>query len=217
VCGWAVSIRRRVQLLLRRELLIVMPHVAAGVTSAIPAVEGLQPDGGLGALTPRTQDARLGPRGISVVRLRHSCVIRCSHIALRRSARVARSRSGRPVRRLNACCWGGLRGQSRSHVRQCQQRTTSPRQLPNAMTTVPAERQKRQRVGRKTTSPSFRDDSFRCCRTIGPRPLETKCGDSAFAFSRCTVNDSAYPGNHRSRGLAERSRVTERSSVSWSA
>ena len=153
MCGWAVSIRRRVQLLLRRELLIVMPHVAAGVTSAIPAVEGLQPDGGLGALTPGTQDARVGPRGITVVRSRHSCVLRCSHIPLRRSARVALRRSGRPVRRLNACCSGGLRGQSRAVA--------------------------------------FAHGS------------STACGDSAFAFSRCTVNDSAYPGDHRSRGLAQ--------------
>ena len=128
-----------------------MPYVAAGVTTAIPAVEGLQPDGGLGALTPRTKETRIGPPGIVVVvRLRHSWVPSwCSHIRLRRSARVVLRRSAPPVRRLNACCSCGLGGQSRSHVRQCQQRATSPRQMPSATTTVPAERQKTQRVGTK--------------------------------------------------------------------
>ena len=124
-----------------------MPHVAARVTTAIPAVGGLQPDGGLGALTPRTEGTRIGPRSITVVRLMHSCVPSCSHVRLRRSARVARRRSTGPVRRLNACCSFGLKGQARSHVRQCQQRVTAPCQMLTAATTVPPEWQKTHRRG----------------------------------------------------------------------
>jgi hypothetical protein len=101
---------RGVQRLLRRGL-HVMPHVAARVTTAIPAVEGLQPHGRLQALTLRTERTRLGLPTIAVVRLTHSYVPRCAHVRLRRSARVTRRRSRGPVRRLNACRSFALRGQ----------------------------------------------------------------------------------------------------------
>ena len=168
---WPFQSGEECRLLLWRDLLLVMPHVAAGVTTAIPAVEGLQSDDGLGALTLGTEGTRIGLPTITVVRLTHSYVPGCAHVRLRRSARVARRRSIGPVRRLNACCSFGLRGQQRSHVRQCQERTTSPRQIPNAGTRVPAERQKAHRRGTNDhISISFAMTPFRCCCTTGPAP-----------------------------------------------
>ena len=77
----------------------------------------------------------------------------------RRSARVALRRSAGPARRSNAWWSSGLRGQWRSHARQCQQRATTPAQMRSATTTVPAERQKRHRCGTEDNIIIFRNGS----------------------------------------------------------
>jgi hypothetical protein len=140
--GWTRSpdaSERRRHLLVRRRPLLVMPHVAARTTSTIVAESGVQCDGGLGALTPRTRGTRTWRGRTTVLPLTHSGVPELLFaISTAPSARLALRRSTAPLRRSRVRCSSGLRGQTRLHVSQRQQRTTAPCQIIVAGT-VPAE------------------------------------------------------------------------------
>ena len=178
-----------------------MPYVAAGVTTAIPAVEGLQPDGGLGALTPRTKETRIGPPGIVVVvRLRHSWVPRVL------SYPTAPVGASRPASIGSTCA---------AIERLLLVRAQRPVAL--ARPTVPAARDvtapdaecndngaggtAEDAAGRNERPHHhlFRHDSFRCCCTDGPKPVEE---DAPIARPHVSQREIRLPMNtcRRSNG-----------------